>query len=404
MTPTRRATMTPTRRATMTPTRRMVLAGMGAALALPARAAGRSSVAQALDAAAGAPPAQGLRMLDGLIGATPSERLDLEAAREGLAAEELIANGDAAGVDRFALMLRRQLGEVDPARARARIEREHARVAARADRLFRTIGLGGGSIGERYRHLWRDERFLYFDSDAGRDRAVADMNRALAHVRPQLAGWFGPLPPPVLASEARRMSPADEAKRRGGYREAPSPARPGAYFVDLTDIRRRPGWTLPGVVHHELLPGHMPQLFAEAMAAPHALRLRYAPAFGEGWAIYAETLPRHAGPHDELGHLHWLLFRLCRARVELGLHLDGWSVEQARARLEEWQGEPACFAPFEADLPRIAAEPATRTAEALCWLAIADRARGRTGATLARFHRALLAHGRMRLSAIRRTG
>lgn len=384
------------------PTRRMVLAGMGAVLAVPARADGSGEVARALDAAAAARPVQGLRFLDGLTGATPTERLDLETTREGLAAEILLARAPDTGVDRFTALLRRQLGDIDPAAARARIEREHAEVATRADRLFCAIGLGQGSLGERYSRLWRDERFLYPDDDAGRDRLIADMNRTLAAVRPRLAGWFGPLPLYILTVAARRMSPVDEAKRRGGYRQVPSPTTPGGYFVDLADICRRPGWTLPGVVHHELLPGHMTQLPAEAAARPHPLRLRYAPTFAEGWAIYAETLPHHADSRDELGHLHWLLFRLCRARADLGIHLDGWSVEQARARLKEWQGEPAYFAPFETDLPRIAAEPAVRTAEALCWLAIADAAGARRGAALIRFHRALLDHGRMRLSAIRR--
>lgn len=386
----------------MTPTRRAVLAGMGATLVSSARAAGPSRVRRALDAAASAPPGEGLRMLAGLAGATASERLDLEAAREGLLADDLLTRTQSTGAARFALFLRRQWGEVDPALARARIEREHARVAARADRLFRAIGMGESSIGDRYRRLWRDERFLYPDGDAGRTQAVADMNAAFARVRPQLAGWFGPLPPYVLAVAARRMSREDEAKHRGGYREVPSPSTPGGYFVDLADIRRRPSWTLPAVAHHELLPGHMVQLPLEALADPHPLRLRYAPGFAEGWAVYAETLPRRASPHDELGRLHWLLFRLCRARADLGVHLDGWSVEQAHARLEEWQGEPAYFAPFETDLPRIAAEPAVRTAEALAWLALADGARRRRGAALARFHRAVLADGRMRLNALRR--
>ena len=386
----------------MTPTRRAVLAGLGAAVALPAAARAQGVVRRALDAAAGAPPGEGLRMLAGLTATTPSERLDLEAAREGLAVDDLLTRIRGAGPARFALLLRRQLGDVEPGAARMRIEREHARVAARADRILRGLGQAEGSIGERYRRLWRDERLLYPDDDAGRDRAVADMNTALGALRPSLAGWFGPLPPHVLAVAARRMGAKDEAERRGGYREVPSPAKPGGYFVDLAQIRRRPSWTLPGVVHHELLPGHMVQFPLEEAAAPHPLRLRYASAFAEGWATYAETLPRHVSPHHELGHLHWLLFRLCRARADLGIHLDGWTVDQARARLLEWQGEPAYFAPFETDLPRIADEPATRTAEALSWLAVADGARGRRGAALARFHRALLAYGRMRLSSIRR--
>ena len=55
-------------------------------------------------------------------------------------------------------------------------------------------------------------------------------------------------------------------------------------------------------------------------------------------------------------------------------------IDEARARLVEWHGEPAYFAPFDGDLARIVKEPATRTAEMLFALAIEDgahRGRGR---------------------------
>ncbi len=384
----------------MTLTRRTVLVATGAALLAPARAQTPGVVRRALDAAADAPPQRALALLDGVIGVTPAERLDLTAAREGLAIDALLARAPVAGPRRFKLLLHRQVGNIDLTVAQARIEQEHSRIIARADRCFRLIGLAQGSVGSRYRALWHEDRFLYSDGPDGRDRAIVDMNRTLAAVVPRLAGWFGELPHASLQVTASRMSRGDEASRRSGYRVPPSPTAPGGYFVDLADIRRRPSWSLPSVVHHELLPGHMIHLPIEAAANPHPLRLRYASAFAEGWAIYAEQLAAddRDDPHIMLGHLHWLLFRLNRARVDLGIHLQGWSVAQARDRLEEWQGEPAYFAPFESDLERIAAEPAIRTAEAIAWLTIADKARRQPRARLRDFHRSLLANGRLRLT------
>ncbi|MEH3157724.1 MAG: DUF885 family protein [Sphingomonas taxi] len=96
----------------------------------------------------------------------------------------------------------------------------------------------------------------------------------------------------------------------------PAPDRRGAYIVDLRRIRDRPRWTLPSVVAHELLPGHMIQLGLEERAAPHPLRLDYAASFVEGWGIHAEALAAADGafadPHAMLGHLHWLIFRVAR--------------------------------------------------------------------------------------------
>lgn len=303
------------------------------------------------------------------------------------------------GADYFALLLRRTSGDdIDPARLRRRLETEQARVLAHADQLFARIGQGKGSVGARFAALWRDPRWLYPDDDAGRDRAVADMNRVLDTVLSHLPGWFGALPASALQARAVRMPPAEAAAGKQGYRTLPEGNRPARYVVDLKDIRRRPSWTLAAVVHHELLPGHMVQLPIESQAAPHPLRIEYAQAFAEGWAIYAEQLAASHGlyrgdTYGALGYCHWRLFRIGRALADLGIHLGGWTVDAALGHWRETMGEPAYFAPFSADLDRIVLEPAARAAEAAVWLAIEDLSQGRAAVP---FHRALLQHGRMR--------
>jgi uncharacterized protein (DUF885 family) len=280
------------------------------------------------------------------------------------------------GADWYALQLQRSLGTMTPAYAERRLFAELNRLHARAARLFDQIGAPKGAIAERYGKLWQDDRFLYADSDAGRAEAIADMNRMLATARSRIRAMFGDLPQWSLNATARPLSQQEIASGRGGYREVPTRTRPGAYVVDLKDIRRRPRWTLPSVVAHELLPGHMIQLGLESATPPHPLRIDYASAFVEGWGFYAEQLAERAGayadPYDELGHIHWLLFRVSRALVDLGIHLHGWSIDHSRERLIEWQGEPAYFAPFDVELARIPLEPASRVAEAMAWLTIAD--------------------------------
>ena len=307
------------------------------------------------------------------------------------------------GVDWYALQLQRSLGSITPAFAERRLLAELDHLHARATRLFDEIDAPKDTIADRYAKLWRDDRFLYPDSDAGRTRAVADMNRMLASARTRIPATFGDVPPWCLNVSVRTLSAQEIAAGRRGYREVPTPTRPGGYVVDLKDIRRRPRWTLPSVVAHELLPGHMIQLGLEGAAPPHPLRIEYASAFVEGWSIYAEQLADEAGvyadPHDALGHVHWLLFRVARALVDLGIHLHGWSVEQARARLVEWQGEPAYFAPFDVELARIPLEPASRVADAMAWLTIADTGRGQP---IPAYARESVVHGRKRIDDIER--
>jgi uncharacterized protein (DUF885 family) len=386
----------------MKATRRAVLAGLGV-LATPALALrGRDDLRAALDAAEKDGNLAHLAGFDARA-LPPARRLDLLTARAGLAIDAKLAT--ATGTKRYALLLQQRSGtNVSPERTRMRLTRELGRLAARADRLFRGLGRTQGSVGERYRALFADPQWHYPDSDAGRDQAVAAMNRVLAAARARVPALLGPVPPFCLDVTTRRLSPAELAAGRGGYRELPTPQKPGAYVVDLKDIARRPSWSLTGAVHHELLPGHMTQMPMEVLADPHPLRLRYAPSYAEAWGMYAEQLAAADGAYQgdaigELGHIHWLLFRVTRGLADLGIHLDGWSIDQARTHLIAWQGEPGYFAPFEVDLPRIAKEPATRAAEAMAWLDLADTAARVRPAERVRFHQAMLRHGRMRTEA-----
>jgi uncharacterized protein (DUF885 family) len=414
--------------------RRAVLGGIAASAAVaawPVRAADRDAALRtALDRLAGSYAAQAAQLAGfSAEGLSPVARIDLLTVRRALAIDaelsRLVPGGKTGGPYKlpvsgepglwrqpqggraYALLLERQLGgRSDPEAAHRRLERELQRLTVRADRLQRGLGQVRGSTGERFRAIFADPAGLYPDSDAGRNAAAADMNRWLVEAQGAVPQLIGPVPRDSAAVTVERMSAAEEAAGKGGYRRLPTGAQGGAYVVDLREIRRRPRWTLKSVVHHELIPGHMIQLPMEAAADPHPLRIAYLPAFAEGWAIHAEQLMAWHGtyrgtPLDELGHVHWLLFRVTRALADTGLHHRRWSLDQARDMILQAQGVPAYFAPFETDLQRIVAEPATRAAEALTWLALADRAAPlRTPAARRAFHQRVLRHGRQPLALL----
>ncbi|NYT39300.1 DUF885 family protein [Sphingomonas sp. R-74633] len=313
------------------------------------------------------------------------------------------------GEDYFALLLARHYGRVDPKDAHRRMLHKAHELGRRADKVLRRLGYTKGSVGARISAAFRDPRFLYSDDNAGRDRAVADMNAWLARTRPRLPALFGALPSECGNVAAVRMTPKEEAEGKQGYRTVPTQTTAGAYYPDLQRIRDRPSWTLPAVVHHELLPGHMIQLPIEAAANPHPLRLEYAPAFAEGWAIYSEELMAADGAFagDDralLGHLHWLLFRIGRGLVDTGVHIGHETLEETSSKLAAFQGEAAYFAPMAQDIERICIEPAMRAAEALTWLDLHDlgtKAKRNGPESLRKFHRELLANGRRRTAVTR---
>lgn len=353
---------------------------MGASLLLIGAASGADAALRAqLDEAAKLAPAERLLFLRRIapLGLARGAALDLGAALRGAELEAAIAS-EADPAQRYALQLRLQSGtDATPAEAYAWALQRAGAFTVRADRLLHAEGLTRGSVAERLRTLARDPRYLYPDSDAGRDRAVADMNRWLHAARARLSQQFGMIPAAVDHVTVRRMTLAEEMAGKGGYRAIPSfeGVTPGAYFVDLKDIARRPSWSLPSVVHHETLPGHLVQLTLQDRADPHPLRLRASVGFVEGWAIYAEQMAADGGAFAqdrlaEIGYLQWMLFRLGRAMADLGVNAFGWSDAAALAFLRDLQGDPAYFAPFEKDIGRVRAEPGAYAGHVLNWLAL----------------------------------
>jgi len=372
-------------------------AARGAILPLPLLEKTRAGVAASAEKASG-PAAEALRRQAALL----AELAAKAPAEPGTSRFQ-------GGADYFALLLERHYGaHITPAEAHRVLLAKAQDLTARTDTVLKRLGYTKGSVGARISAAFKDPRFLYSDDDAGRDRLVADMNATLARVPPRLPALFGPLPPECLNVATVRMTRAEEAEGKQGYRTVPTPNSPGAYYPDLKRIRDRPSWTLPAVVHHELLPGHMIQMPIEAAANPHPLRLEYAPAFAEGWAIYTEQLMAADGAFagDDralLGHLHWLLFRIGRGLVDTGVHIRQETLAQTSSKLAKLQGEAAYFAPMAQDIERICIDPAMRAAEALTWLDLAriGAAERRKGTeSLRKFHRRLLANGRKRFAMI----
>jgi uncharacterized protein (DUF885 family) len=314
---------------------------------------------------------------------------------------QLRAGGDSApgvsrlpgGRDYYRLRLRCTSGmDASPAEIERQVAGEIARLMRRADRLLKALGLERGGVGERLRVLRERPGHLYSNDEAGRARAVGDMNSALARLRPHLPAWFNS--PLELASAVRRMTAADERAGRRGYREAASAAAPGAYYPDLAAVQERPAWTLTTVAYHETLPGHLFQLGRQALANPHPLQVRYAPGYSEGWAIYAEALVDAMSllsPVEQLGFIQSLLFRLARVVADIGIHWHRWERAQAIRYLEETVGFELFF-PFAVEVDRYAAEPAGFAGDAMVALTL-RRLRPPAGPGLRAFHEAVLNRG-----------
>ncbi|MGH1421858.1 MAG: DUF885 domain-containing protein [Hyphomonas sp.] len=115
----------------------------------------------------------------------------------------------------------------------------------------------------------------------------------------------------------------------------------GRFLVNTYALDQRPLYELPALAAHEAVPGHHLQiaLAQEMENVPWFRRGYYATAFGEGWALYAESIAGEAGiyetPYERFGALSMEMWRACRLVADTGLHWYGWSREEAEACFRE---------------------------------------------------------------------
>ena len=201
------------------------------------------------------------------------------------------------------------------------------------DGLLRAQGLTQGSVGARMRALGQDRRYLFPNTDAGRQQILDYVNGRVADIRTRLPRAFATLVPGRLI--VKRVPPEIEAGAPGGYAAAGSidGSVPGNYYINLRDTSDWPRFGLPTLTYHEGIPGHIWQ-GEYTYRLPLIRSLLAFNAYSEGWALYAEQLASELGvyegdPLGRLGYLQSIAFRCCRLVVDTGIHAKRWTRDQA---------------------------------------------------------------------------
>ena len=281
-------------------------------------------------------------------------------------------------------------------------------LTARADALFRRIGMTKGSVPQRYQALFRDPKYLYPDTDAGKAKEIADLNALVQAMQRRLPDYFATLPKTPL--EIRRVPPATEAGASTHYTEGSlDGTRPGIYWLNLRDTAETPFWIMPTTTFHEGIPGHHLQLTLQRQSdLPMIRKVQLYNAYVEGWALYAEQLANEMGfyrdkPAWELGYIHDALLRAGRLVVDTGIHAKRWSREQAIAALSGIDGDPVSLSAQE--IERYACTPGQACGYMvgkLNILALRDKAKAALGPRfdIRRFNDAVLLGGSMPLAVL----
>jgi len=222
---------------------------------------------------------------------------------------------------------------------------EVARISQEMDSILKAQGYAEGTVGARMTALNGEARFLYEDSDAGRQQVLDDLNKYIAEINQRMPELFATKPPyPV---EVRRIPVEIQDSAAGGQYSSPAidGSKPGIYWINLRDIKANAKFDLKTLTYHEANPGHHWQVALNLAQEHLPLLRRVAPynSYVEGWALYSELVAKEMGmyqddPFGDLGRLKAELFRSVRLVVDTGLHAKKWTREQAITYMAETTG------------------------------------------------------------------
>jgi uncharacterized protein (DUF885 family) len=211
----------------------------------------------------------------------------------------------------------------------------------------------GPDTREYRRALAADERNIPGSRDELLERMREDVDRAL-EVAPH---WFGRLPRARCLIEP--LDAAQEADSLGHYMEpTPDGSRPGAFYMNTSDLPKRLFTRFATVTYHETIPGHHLQLALDTEREGVSRFRREASqlvsgAFVEGWGLYSERLAdemdlyRNAG--ERFGMLDAQAWRAARLVIDTGIHAFGWDRDRGVDLFEEATGFDRDDAAIEVD-------------------------------------------------------
>jgi uncharacterized protein (DUF885 family) len=235
------------------------------------------------------------------------------------------------GKEDYAIMIRRMtttnrtpeeihkigLAEVD------RIEREMLAIA-------RQTGFQG-TVSELEVKLANDPEQKFHS----KDEMLMYCRNAAKTIEPELPGQFKHIP---MLLYGIRAIPEDREQATASNAQAAPPdgSAPGWFNLRAYQPEKQVKYDKEALVLHEAVPGHVFQISVaySLKSVPDFRKFYFNSAYGEGWALYAESLGSQLGvykdPFNQFGQLASERFRAARLVIDTGIHAMGWTREQAQ--------------------------------------------------------------------------
>lgn len=207
---------------------------------------------------------------------------------------------------------------------------EVERISAEMEAIKQQVGFKG-DLKAFFEYTRTKKELMPFTSA---EQVIENFNKIHEKMKPNLQKLFDKTPKTPF--EVRRTEAFREASASAEYNPGSlDGTRPGIFYVPVPNAREYNVLSDEDLFLHEAIPGHHYQisLQQENTDLPEFRRTLYYSAYGEGWALYTESLGKELGlytdPYQYFGMLSAEMHRAIRLVVDVGMHTQGWTREQA---------------------------------------------------------------------------
>ncbi len=208
--------------------------------------------------------------------------------------------------------------------------KEVSRLTAEMEKVKNQVGFKGTLI-EFFEEVRNKKELKPFTKP---EEVIANFQSIYTRIKPNVDKLFALQPQTKF--EIRRTEAFREQTASAEYNQGTADGtRPGIFYVPIPDVANYNMYGDEDLFLHEAIPGHHFQisLQQENKSLPDFRKFNWFGAYGEGWALYTESLGKELGlyqdPYQYFGMLGNEMHRAVRLVVDTGLHAKGWTREQA---------------------------------------------------------------------------
>ena len=208
---------------------------------------------------------------------------------------------------------------------------EVKRIRGIMDSVKNAVGFKG-DLNAFFEFMRTDKRFMPYKTPGDVLNAFRSI---LARIQPNVKKMFTHTPKSpfeIKQTEAFRAASASAEYIPG----TPDGKRPGIFYVPIIDATKYNSTSgMESTFLHEAIPGHHYQisLQQEDTSLPKFRRFAWYGAYGEGWALYCESLGKELGlytdPYQYMGALGDEIHRAIRLVVDVAMHTGKMTREEA---------------------------------------------------------------------------